>query len=100
MLVLFYKDISPQWQIQLIAILEKIFTGQQISVDEVIRNINIKIRELSLTSLDLKSLSQTVILGLMLLEFLINLNGMEKKEKLSQNAPAITTEVEKYSKIY
>jgi CRISPR-associated protein Cas8b/Csh1 subtype I-B len=83
MLVLFYKEISPQWQSQLVSMLEKIFTGQQIPVDEVIRNINIKIRELSLMSLDLQSLSQTVILGLMLLEFLINLNGIERSETLN-----------------
>jgi CRISPR-associated Csh1 family protein len=93
MFVFFYKDISPQWQGQLISVLEKIFTGQQIPVDEVIQNVNIKIRELTLTSLDLKSLSQTVTLGLMLLEFLINLNGIERNE-MAQNPPAITKEVE------
>jgi CRISPR-associated Csh1 family protein len=98
MFVFFYKGISPQWQGQLISMLEKIFTGQQIPVDEVIRNINIKIRELSLISLDLKSLSQTVILGIMLLEFLINLNGIERNEKLTQNPPGITKEVENIQK--
>lgn len=100
MLVLFYKDISPQWQSQLISILEKIFTEQQISVDEVIRNINVKTRESSLTSLDLKSLSQTVNLGLMLLEFLINLNWIEEEKKLSKEAPALTRDVENIQKFF
>ena len=98
MLTLFYKDINPQWQSQLISILEKIFTGQQIPLDEVIRNINIKIRDVSLKSLDLKSLSQTVFLGLMLLEFLINLNAVERNENLSQQSPPITKEVENIQK--
>jgi CRISPR-associated Csh1 family protein len=97
-LVLFYKDTSPQWQSQIISMLEKIFTGQQIPVDEVIRNINIKIRELSLASFDLKSLSQTVTLGLMLLEFLINLNGIERDERLSQNPASTIREVEDIQK--
>ncbi|HEY6164218.1 MAG TPA: hypothetical protein VIW25_04870, partial [Nitrososphaeraceae archaeon] len=76
--ILFFKDISPQWQSQVISILEKIFTGQQVPIDETVRNVNIKIGEASLKSLDLKSLTQIVFLGLLLVEFLINLNGREE----------------------
>ena len=64
----------------------------------VFRNINIKILDVSLTSLDLKSLSQTVFLGLMILEFLISLNGTEKNEKLSQESSAKKTQVENIQK--
>jgi hypothetical protein len=94
-LVLFYKDTNPQWQSQVISTLEKIFTGQQLPIDEVIRNINTKVRELSLKSLDLKLLSQTVTFGLVLLEFLINLNGIEKEKRLSHNPMPTTSTIPK-----
>jgi hypothetical protein len=69
--ILFYKDLNPQWQSQVISILEKIFTGQQVPIDEIVRNISIKIREASLKSLNLRSLTQIVFLGLLLVEYLI-----------------------------
>jgi CRISPR-associated Csh1 family protein len=96
--VLFYKDTSSQWQSQLISIMEKIFTGQQIPVDEVTQIINVKVRELSLKSLDLKSLSETVNLGLMLLEFLINLNGTVRDDILPENSVPLLREVEDVQK--
>jgi CRISPR-associated protein Cas8b/Csh1 subtype I-B len=84
LLIMFYKGIMPQWQIQVIAILDKILTGQQVIVDQVIQNIIIKIREVSLKSYDLKRLTRTIFLGLLLLEYLINLNGSQKNKDLPQ----------------
>jgi len=92
LLIMFYNGIKPQWQNQVIDILDKIFTGQDFLLDEIIKNILIKIREISLKSYDLKLLTRTVFLGLMLLEYLINLKGNQKNETLPR--PAITKYIE------
>jgi CRISPR-associated protein Cas8b/Csh1 subtype I-B len=94
LLTLFYEDVRPQWRNQLISTLEKIFTGLEVPIEEVIQNINIKIRETSLKPFDLKTLAQTALLGLILLEFLINLNGVQQNERILENQTPITKGVE------
>lgn len=77
-LVIFYKELRPQWQNQLITILEQMFTGQKIPLEEVIQNINTKIRKSTLKTLDLLGLSRVAFLGLVLLEYIMELNAHEK----------------------
>jgi CRISPR-associated protein Cas8b/Csh1 subtype I-B len=74
LLVTFYKDIKPQWQAQIITILNRMFRGQQIPLDELIHNIRIRIHESLRESNDLKLISRISFMGLMLLEYVINLN--------------------------
>jgi CRISPR-associated protein Cas8b/Csh1 subtype I-B len=92
LLLLFYKDITPQWRRHVISLLEKIFTGQQIPIMQIIQNINVKIREIILKGFDLQATSQTIFLGLMLLEFLINLNASQENEKTLEGA-SVTEEI-------
>jgi CRISPR-associated protein Cas8b/Csh1 subtype I-B len=81
LLVTFYKEISPQWQVQIIAILSKMFTGQQISTDQIIRNVNLRIHEAIRYSRDLQIISRIALMGLMLLEYLITLNNDNSDNK-------------------
>ena len=71
----FYKDIKPQWQSQVISILDKMFTGKQIRIEEIIQNINQKIHESLRESKDLGIISRISFMGLMLLEYVIYLNN-------------------------
>jgi len=77
LLVAFYKDITPRWQIQVIAILNKLFTGQQLATDQLIQNINLRIHETLRYSKDLQIISRIVLGGLMLLEYIITLNNTD-----------------------
>jgi CRISPR-associated protein Cas8b/Csh1 subtype I-B len=82
-LVMFYKELMPQWQNQLITVLERMLTGQKISLKEVIQNINTKIRESTLKSLDLVGLSRVTFLGLVLLEYIMEFDSYEKDKSNS-----------------
>jgi CRISPR-associated protein Cas8b/Csh1 subtype I-B len=89
LLIEFFKNIRPKrrkkgdetgkkgWQNQVIIILEKMFTGKQIPIEELIKNINIKTQSVALRSFDLMLASKTVLMGMMLLEYLISLNGTQ-----------------------
>jgi CRISPR-associated protein Csh1 len=77
LLVAFYKDITPRWQVQVISILNKLFTGQQLATDRIIQNINLRIHETLRYSKDLQIISQIAISGLMLLEYIITLNNTD-----------------------
>lgn len=75
LLVTFYKNIKPQWQSQVISILNRMFTGQQIPIEEIIKNIRIRIRESLRESKDLQIMSRIALMGLMLLEYVTSLNN-------------------------
>ena len=75
LVVTFFKDIKPQWQSQVISILNKMFTGKQISISEILQNIRTRIHETLRKSKDLKLISRIAFMGLMLLEYVINLNN-------------------------
>lgn len=84
LLVLFIKEADAQWQNQIISLLEKIFTGETIPVEKVLQNINEKIRETSLKSFKINELCRTSFLGLLLAEYLINLNDdLTERKQLS-----------------
>jgi CRISPR-associated protein Cas8b/Csh1 subtype I-B len=72
-------------QNQLVAILDKMFTGQQVPLEVLIKNINKKIRSISLKSFDLRTFSITSFRGLMLLEYLISLNKINRDKTLPQS---------------
>ena len=77
LLVTFYKGIKPQWQAQIISVLNRLFTGQQIPIEEIIQNIRIRIHESLRESKDLEVISRISFMGLMLLEYIISLNESE-----------------------
>ncbi|MGA9842600.1 MAG: TM1802 family CRISPR-associated protein [Nitrososphaeraceae archaeon] len=77
LLVGFYKDLTPRWQIQVIAVLNKLFTGQRLSTDQLIQNINLRIHETLRYSRDLQIISRIALSGLMLLEYIITLNNTD-----------------------
>ena len=77
LLVTFYKGIKPQWQAQIISVLNRLFTGQHIQIEEIIQNIRIRIRESLRESKDLEIISRILFMGLMLLEYIISLNESE-----------------------
>ena len=79
LLVACYKDITPRWNIQVIAILNKLFTGQQVATDQIIQNINLRIHETLRYSKDIQILSRIALSGLMLLEYIITLNNTDDK---------------------
>lgn len=84
LLVFFIKEADAQWQGQIISLLEKIFTGERIPIEKVLQNINEKIRETSLKSFKINELCRTSFLGLLLAEYLINLNGdLTERKQLS-----------------
>jgi CRISPR-associated protein Cas8b/Csh1 subtype I-B len=77
LLVTFYKGIKPQWETQIISILNKMFTGQHIPIEEIIDNINFRVHQALRMSYDMEILSRIVFDGLMLLEYIITLNDVE-----------------------
>jgi CRISPR-associated protein Cas8b/Csh1 subtype I-B len=77
LLVAFYKDITPRWQTQVISILNKLFTGQQLATDQIIQNINLRIHETLRYSKDLQIISRIALSGLLLLEYIITLNNTD-----------------------
>jgi CRISPR-associated protein Cas8b/Csh1 subtype I-B len=79
LLVAFYKDITPRWQVQVIAILNKLFTGQQAATDQIMQNINLRIHETLRYSKDMQIISQIALNGLLLLEYIITLNNTDDK---------------------
>ena len=79
LLVAFYKDITPRWQIQIIAILNKLFTAQHVATDQIIQNINLRIHETLRYSKDMQMISRIALGGLMLLEYIIMLNNTDDK---------------------
>ena len=79
LIVHFYKEVSMQWENQTVELLESMFTGQKIALDGVFENVMTKIRESS-KSYNVMSFIRIVTLGMMLLEFLINLNLLLYKE--------------------
>jgi CRISPR-associated Csh1 family protein len=82
--ILFFKNTSPQWKGQVISLLEKMFTGQKIEVNQVIDVINQKIREVVLDSFSLRDMVILCFRGLMLLEYLIRLYS-DKQNTMSKN---------------
>lgn len=108
LLIFFYKEkdkktnkkkaIQYKWQIQVSSVLARIFTGQPVMLEEIIHKINLKVRKDLLKSFDLESLSHTIFLGLMLLEYLISLNDGQNHEKMSEPQTPITKEIEHVQK--
>lgn len=95
----FYKDVTTQWESQVVTLLESMFTGQKIVVDDVIKNIMTRVRETA-KSYNMKLFTRILFLGMMLLEYLINLDSFEtevESKMAEQNAP-LTKEVEHFQK--
>ncbi len=86
LLVTFYKDIKPQWQSQVISMLNRMFTGQQIPIEEITQNINLRVHESLRKSNDLQLISRTEFMGLMLLEYVISLNNNESMHNDSDSS--------------
>ena len=74
----FYKNVTTQWESQVVSLLESMFTGQKIVLDDVLGNVMTRVRDTA-KSYNMKLFSRMVFLGMMLLEYLINLNHAQTK---------------------
>ena len=81
LLLLFYKGINAQWSTDVMEILNKMFTGKRISAKQIIKNINLRIRSVTRVSKDMHVISRIVFDGLMLLEYVSELNNGSAREK-------------------
>ncbi|MGI0046911.1 MAG: TM1802 family CRISPR-associated protein [Nitrosotalea sp.] len=86
----FFKDNTPQWEEQVVELLENIFTGRETNKLLVLQVINEKIRE-SWKSQD-SSVFHDCLRGLMLLEYLIRLENNQELEPMS--SISITPQIE------
>jgi hypothetical protein len=93
----FYKNVTTQWESQVVTLLESMFTGQKIVVDDVLRNVMTRVRDTA-KSYNMKLFSRMVFLGMMLLEYLINLNHAQTKgdSHMTEQNEAPTKEVEHF----
>jgi CRISPR-associated protein Cas8b/Csh1 subtype I-B len=92
LIIMFYKDAAPQWQQQAVSLLEKIFTSQFIEIEDTVKYINAKIYETS-KSYNLYQLAYVTFLGLMLLEYLININAEDDGKPLSNQQEEKSTPI-------
>ena len=88
--IFFYEGITPQWENTIISLLEKMFKGDHIDVDEIINTLLCKIRDLYNDTKKTKNfnfdyLSKTIFQGLMLLEYIISLNKEKSNMVDSKN---------------
>lgn len=90
LLVTFFKDIKPQWENQIIQILNKLFTSQQVPIEQIIQNINLRVHEILRYTKDLKIISKIALDGLMLLEYITGLNGYFTGPNVEDKAQHIT----------
>jgi CRISPR-associated protein Cas8b/Csh1 subtype I-B len=89
-IIFFYQYITSQWENAVISILEKMFKGDHIDAEEVIKTILYKIRDLYNDTKKTKNfnfdyLSKTIFQGLMLLEYIISLNKEKSNMVDSKN---------------
>ena len=87
-LIFFYEGIVPQWENAVISVLEKMFKGDYIDVEEVINTLLYKIRALYNDTKKTKNfnfdyLSKTIFQGLMVLEYIVSLN--KKKSNMVED---------------
>jgi hypothetical protein len=104
-LIFFYEGIRPQWENAVISVLEKMFKGDDIDVEEVINTLLYKIRDLYNDTKKTKNfnfdyLSKTIFQGLMLLEYIISLNKKKSNmvEGKNNQSNTIIKEIENIQK--